>query len=158
MEEWDRFPLFAPCGALPFPRDAPARRASTFRRTAERFRTNPHSALIYFPEGTLHTPEEGVLPFDARSFQRLDRILPDKLWVPAALHYTWWGESLPTVLLYPGTPHLEATGDERDRLRALLAELRSAPPRHTELLFEGRRGPNEQRDLARTRAFFRRYL
>ncbi|MEZ4701627.1 MAG: acyltransferase [Rhodothermales bacterium] len=158
MEEWDRFPLFAPCGAVPFPSDDPARRVATIRRTAARMAQDPRTTLTYFPEGRLHAPEEGLLAFPDGVFARLDRLFPAKLWAPVALHVTWWGDSLPTALLHAGTPHATSSGDERDRLEALWAPLRAARPAHTTLLFEGRRGPNEGRDFRMTRTFFSRYI
>lgn len=157
MEEWDRFPLFAATGAMPFPAGDPTRRASTIRRTSGALRRAPGTTLAYFPESRLHAPEEGILPFPHETLRRLDRLLGHPLWAPVALHVTWWGESLPTLLLHAGEAH-SADGAEYSRLVDLWQGLRSAKPAATTTLLEGRRGPNESRGMAFTRFFFSRYL
>lgn len=158
MADWERYPLFAASGAQPFPPDDPAARAATLRRTARRFRERPDTVLIYFPEGRLHPPDEGVLPFDEALVARLGRLFPDALWWPVALHVTWWNEAHPTVLMAGGTPHATPPHDTRSRLAALLEGLRSAPPEATHVLLEGRRGPNESHDLRLLSPLFRRFL
>ncbi len=158
MEDWDRFPFFAAVGAYPFPADDASRRFATMRKTATRMRRHPASGLYYFPETRLHPPEEAILPFNAASFERFDRLFPEKLWVPIAIHITWWGESLPTAVLQAGTPHALATGDEHERLTALWQGLRTAVPAETSVLLEGRSSPNESWNMRFLRGFFSRYL
>lgn len=159
MADWDQFPFFAPSGALPFPPADARRRSATIRRTVRCFREQPETVLIYFPEGRLHVPEEGVHPFEKHTFARLDRLFPEKLWWPVALHVTWRGEAHPTAFLTGGTPHARACGEEPQRLRGLLDRLRSPePPAPAQLLLEGRKDPSERWDFSFTAPFFERYL
>ena len=154
MAEWDRFPFFGAVGALPFPPDDPHRRAATLRWTIRRFRDNPETILIYYPEGRLHRPEEGILPFDPTVFARLDRLLPEKLWWPVGVHITWWGEALPTALLGGGVPYASATGEEPARLESVWQALRAATPEQTHSVLEGRHGPDESWNLSFLSRFF----
>lgn len=158
MEDWDRFPFFAAAGACPFPKDDPRRRAATLRHTVRRFRADPSTVLVYFPEGRLHAPEEGVLSLDTEALARLDRLLPEKLWWPVGIHATWWGEAQPTALLGGGTPHATADGRERDRLDALVRRLRATHPQEARVLLQGRRSPQETWNFAFSRRFFERFL
>ncbi len=157
MEDWYRFPLFAPIGALPFPADDARQRAGTIRGTARRFRDGPGWALVYFPEGHLHAPEDGVLPFDETLLRRLDGLLPQKVWLPVALYATWDGGAWPLVKMQAGTPHSTLTGDEHARLSALWHDLRTRREPST-LLFRGRQGPESRWDFRFAAPFFRRYL
>ena len=154
MAEWDRFPFFGAVGALPFPPDDPRRRAATLRHTIRRFRANPESVLVYFPEGRLHNPDEGIFPFDAGAFAQLDRLLPEKLWWPVGIHITWWGEALPTALLGGAPPYPTASGQEPAHLEAVWHAVRSAEPQHTHPFFEGRHSPDETWDLSFLSRFF----
>ncbi len=154
MEAWDRFPFFGAAGALPFPPDDARRRAATIRHTVRRLRTKPETVLIYFPEGRLHRPEEGVDPFDTEAFSRMDRLLPAKHWWPVGIHVTYWGESLPTVLLGGGTPHAAATGREAALLADVWQAVRNASPETAAPLLEGRHSPSERWDLSFLRRFF----
>lgn len=160
MEEWDRFPFFAAVGAHPFPRDDRARRLATIRRTARFFRTHPKSVLGYLPEGQLHPPEEGILPFGDGALQRLDRIFGGVLWWPVAIHVTWCGDKYPTAFLAGGTPHTDPDGSERERLEhlwhILCDSLPSHPPRHT--LLDGRGSPSDTWSFSFATRFFERYL
>ncbi len=159
MAEWDRFPFFAPSGALPFPPDDAHRRSATLRCTIRRFRKRPRTALIYFPEGRLHAPEEGVRPFDEQAFARLDRLLPEKQWWPVAIHVTWRGEASPTAFLTGGAPHARACGDEAQGLRRPLDRRRGPePPTSAQILLEGRKSPSERWDFSFAAPFFERYL
>ena len=159
MQEWDRFPFFAASGALPFPADDPAGRAATVRRTARLF-GRPDYALLYFPEGRLRTPEEGVGPFDERLLSRLDRILPPRTYLPLAIHLTWDGGARPLVRLAAGSPVPTLQGDERARLIALLDTLRypQNPPLPATTLLDGATSPADRWDFRFARAYFRRYL
>ncbi len=154
MEEWDRFPFFGAAGALPFPPDDARRRAATFRHTIRRFRTDPETVLIYFPEGRLHPAEEGLLPFDPDAFARLDRLLPDKVWWPVGIHIAWWGEALPTALLGGGSPHPTATQQEPTQLERVWHAVRSAEPQHTHPILDGRHSPHERWNLRFLRPLF----
>lgn len=158
MEDWDRFPMFAACGAMPFPTNDPARRLATIRQSITRMRRQPMSGLAYFPEARLHAPDEGIQPFSSEAFSRFDRIFPPRLWVPVALHVTWWGESLPTALLLAGEPHERSTGDEHMRLERLWTRLRGSRPADTTLLFDGKKSPDEDWDMRISRPLFERYL
>lgn len=159
MAEWDRFPFFGAVGAQPFPPDDPRRRAATLRRTARHFRdVRPPPVLVYFPEGHLHAPEEGILPFDAQRFARLSHLLPGTLWWPVALHVTWRGEALPTALLAGGEPYKAVRGDEHNRLEALWHRLRTSMPDRTRTLLEGACSPEERWNFGFTKGLFSRYL
>lgn len=159
MAEWARFPFFTPAGALPFPPDDARRRSTTLRRTVRRLRDQPETALIYFPEGRLHAPEEGVLPFGEEAFARLDQLFPEKQWWPVALHVTWRGEARPTAFLTGGIPHAHASGTEPQQLRRLLDQLRTPEPSApSQIVLEGRPDPSERWDFSFTAPFFERYL
>lgn len=158
MADWDRFPFFAAAGAQPFPEGDARRRSATLRRTARRFRERPETVLIYFPEGRLHAPEEGLLPFSEEAFRRLDRLFPQKAWWPVALRVTWWGEAKPTALLSGGAPHAKADGGERARLAAQWNALCDGKPEAYRTLLEGRSGAAERWDFSLASRFFRRYL
>lgn len=158
MEEWDRFPLFAATGAQPFPADEPQRRAATVRRTARRFREQPDTILAYFPEGRLHPPEDGLLPFPADVAPRIDRLLPACRWWPVGIHVTWWGEARPTALLTGGTPHARADGSERERLDIVWRRLHRPDPEPLTVLLEGATDPSEGRGYDWLRPFFERFL
>ncbi len=158
MEEWTRFPLFAPLSVLPFPPDDAARRAATVRRTLRRMHRVPQTTLLYFPEGRLHPPEDGVLPFPDDAARRLARLLPAEAWWPVALHVTWWGEARPTALLAGGAPHVPADGRFHARLSEVWHTLRTATPRSTHVLLDGRRARSEAGSLAWAAPFFNRYL
>ena len=154
MEEFDRYPFFAAAGAMPFPADDSRRRFSSIRKAAAALAEVPSPMLAYFPGGVLTRPEEELPPDDPRTFQRLGRIMPPAVWLPLAIHVTWWGESTPTALLSAGSPHTTATGDEMLRLGEALETLRSPTPNVTDTLLEGRRGPNEKWNLSFLRRFY----
>ena len=165
MEDWDRFPFFAAVGVQPFPpgddREAAARRRATLRRTARRMREQPSTALVYFPEGRLHPPADGLLPFPSGAFERLARLLPeDTRWWPVALRILQTGDARPTALLAGGAPHDAPDGRERKRLRETWNALRHIAPggAETRTLLEGARGPNDRWDLSFLAPFFERYL
>lgn len=158
MAEWDRYPFFGAVGAQPFPPDNPTRRAATVRRTARQLRTQPRTVLVYYPEGTLHSPDDGLRAFDATATTRLGHLFPDATWWPYAVHVTWWDEAPPTALLTGGSPH-EADGQERARLQDLWHSLRDPTKRtSTRLLLEGFRSPEEQWSFSFAASFFERYL
>jgi 1-acyl-sn-glycerol-3-phosphate acyltransferase len=155
MQEWDRFPFFAAVGALPFPKDDPHTRAATIRRTARLFE-GPGYALVYFPEGRLHPPEEGILPFDEGLLARLDRLLPARTWLPMGIHLTWDVGPHPVARLGAGAPTPTLQGDEHARLAALVESLRQ-PDVSVKTLVEGARPPQERWNFRPARAFFQRY-
>ncbi len=158
MEDWDRFPFFAAVGAYPFPLDEPRRRLSTIRKTTRRMTADPNSFLIYFPEGELHPPEAGLLPIDTNNLKQLDRIFPDKYWWPISIHMTNRGETLPTLLLSGGTPHLSVTGQESQNLEKGLAFLKEAPHACSRLLLEGKKSDDESWNMQFMARWFSRYL
>ncbi len=157
MEDWGRFPLFAPLGVQPFPPGDARRRMRTVRRTARRMRQTPRTVLAHFPEGRLHPPEEGVLPFEDEPLRRLARLLPEARWWPVALHITWRNEARPTALLTSAAPR-PAPAEAHARLESCWHALRSEPPADTHLLLEGRAGPSERWNLSWTASLFNRYL
>ena len=92
---------------------------------------------------------------EARTFERLGRIMPSATWLPIAIHVTWWGESLPTALLGAGESHDEPTGNEMQRLEAALQSIRVPDPTVSRTLIEGKAGPNERWNLSFLRRLFR---
>jgi len=157
MAEWDRFPFFAAVGAQPFPPDAPSRRAATIRRTARHFRNRPRPVLVYYPEGTLHSPDDGIRAFDPSALQRLGELYPEASWWPYAVHVTWWDDATPTALLAGGDSH-EPDGQERTRLQHLWQLLRTPDRPSTHLLLQGYGSLEEWWDFSFTASFFKRYL
>ncbi|MBT8400594.1 MAG: acyltransferase [Rhodothermia bacterium] len=149
MREWDRFPIFAPEGAMPFPADDPSRRASTIRETAYRLNHNrTPQVLVYFPGGELTRPELPIADFDKRTFERLSGIMPLAMWMPIGIHVTWWGENRPTALLGSGPASASIDGSEQSKLERVLTDLKSADPSATEPIMTGRTSPNEQWNLS----------
>ncbi len=157
MAEWDRFPFFAAVGAQPFPPEDASRRAATLRRTARRFRARPQTVLVYYPEGTLHSPDNGIRSFDEAAVQRLARLYPEAQWWPYAVHVTWRDEADPTVLLAGGEPH-GADGEHHARLKQLWRSLRASPPSPTRTLLQGSRSLEEWWNFSFASSFFERYL
>lgn len=158
MNEWERTPLFGPLGALPFPVDEPGRRLTTIRETARRLRDRPEHVLFYFPEGELRPPDAGVAEFSPSTFGRLAKLLPPATqWWPVGIRVTWWGEDRPTVLLGGGAPHDAPSGDERERLCRVLADLRAARPGTGRTLLDGRPSAHERWDLSRLAPLLRRW-
>jgi hypothetical protein len=111
---------------------------------------------VYYPEGTLHAPDEGLYAFNESAIRRLARLYPDATWWPYAVHVTWRGEAQPTAFLTGGMPH-DPDGEERARLQRLLTTLRNSPTPTTTLL-RGHRSFEEQWDLSLLSSFFERYL
>lgn len=137
MAEWDRYPFFSLVGAFPFPPDDPHRRARTLRHTCHLFQEQPDAVLVYFPEGRLHRPDEGLLPFPIDALQRLDRLLAQPCWWPVALHLTWEGGPRPVALLTGGTPCQSLESDAYERLSATWRTLQTASPEDRTVLLEG---------------------
>jgi hypothetical protein len=152
MEEWNRVPVFAPLGAMPFPADDPGMRTRTIRSTRHWLDTARNPVLFLYPEGRLGPPDGGLAPFKA-DLARLARVLPERTtWVPAAVHVTWWGEARPTALIGVGAPHAAPDGAESDRLETLLASLKfvrpdDVHPESSQVLLEGKVGMDERANL-----------
>ncbi len=161
MQEWRRFPIFAPVGALPFPADDPRTRASTVRRTARYFQKQPNTGLVYFPSGTLQTPEVGIGPYPEERFTRLHRLYPTTQFWPMALHITWDGGPYPVARMRGGTVfdlnHTEP-GCIETELRALWTQLRETTDPNTHLLMRGRPSPADRWNLAWMAPLFKRLL
>ena len=158
MDEWDRFPFYAPLGVQPFPRDDAQRRAATIRRSIRRLHRHTDTVLTYFPEGELHPPEEGIRSFNSELFGRMDSLLPEAVWWPVAIHVTWWNDALPTALMAGGEPREEATGDEHAYLEALWKKLRRTSSPDVTVLVEGTPDRSDTWNFSFTRRFFQRYL
>jgi hypothetical protein len=153
MAALDRFPFFAPLGALPFPPDSARRRAATVRTTRALMARDPRTTLVYYPEAALGPAEAGLAPFPAERIPRLARTLPAAVWWPVALRVTGFESERPTVLLAAGAPHA-ADGGERERLEALLARLAAPAARSGPVVLEGRAGADERWDFARLGPLF----
>ena len=111
MESYRRFPPFGAIGALPFPPDDPQVRARTVRRTVHALRTEPATALLLFPEGTLHGDTERLLPFQ-RSLHWLVCRVPQATLLPLALHIEPSYHQYPRAYLSVGAPFQSAATDE----------------------------------------------
>ncbi len=163
MAEWERAPLFGPIGALPFPADDARARAATIRETVRRMTADPRTALYVYPEGHMHPPEDGLLPFKA-DLPRLARLLPpEAAFVPVGVHTSWWGESRPTAVLGAGEAHGLPEGTEPERLSAVLARLAVLRPSdlvegRAAVFFDGAPGPDERWDLSPVAPLFRKLM
>ncbi len=152
MADLDRFPFFRVLGALPLPPGDAGRRSATIRGTARRMARDPSTLLIYYPEGRLHTADDGLDDVPADRWRRLDRVLPSpKLWWPVALRAAGFHEARPTLQLAGGTPHPRATGGETAELHRLLAFLGAPGDAPRLVLVDGRAGPDERWGLPRRR-------
>lgn len=156
MAEWHRFPFFGAVGAQPFPPDDPSARAATVRRTARRFQKDPQTVLLYYPEGELRRPDDGLGSFSTSS-ERMARLYPSAAWWPLAVHVTWNGHAAPTAYLRGGPPHA-ADGSERKRLARHWAALKGSSTEPTHVLLDGTPDAGERWSFSVTAPFFRRYL
>lgn len=161
MEEWRRFPFFAPVGAMPFPADDPQARAATIRRTARRFEADPQAALLYFPSGALQSPNVGIGPYAVERFARMHRLYPNALFWPVALHVTWDGAPHPVAQLQGG-PLLDlddaAPGAIETHLRCQWHTLRETTAAPAHLLMRGRTSPADRWSFTWTLPLFKRLL
>jgi hypothetical protein len=114
--------------------------------------------LVYYPEGTLHPPDDGIFSFDEDAVERLGRLYPEAVWWPYAAHVTWWNESTPTALLTGGSVHESADGHEHARLDALWTTLRNSSPSAPRTLLDGRRSLKDLWNFSAVSSFFERYL
>lgn len=158
MREWDAFPFFGVAGALPFPQDDARRRASTFRRTVRCFSESPNWSLIYFPEGEMHPPEEPLLPFATEMLPRLDRLLPNKVWLPVAIHISLYDAERPAAYLCAGAPHPTLDGHEPERLRAEVSRLKERVWSTTQDLLPVQVRTQDRWNFSFMRSFFERRL
>lgn len=111
MEAYRRFPPFGAIGALPFPPDDPQVRARTVKRTVHALRTESATALLLFPEGTLHGDTERLLPFQ-RSLHWLACRVPQATLLPLAIHIEPSYHQYPRAYLSVGAPFQSAATDE----------------------------------------------
>jgi hypothetical protein len=136
MESYRRFPPFGAIGALPFPPDDPMARARTVKRSVQALRTEPATALLLFPEGTLHGDTERLLPFQ-RSLHWLACRAPQATLLPLAIHIEPSYHQYPRAYLSVGAPFqsaateptewlTEAAGAVETLLRQTRADARAA--------------------------------
>jgi hypothetical protein len=111
MESYRRFPPFGAIGALPFPPDDPMARARTVKRSVQALHTEPATALLLFPEGTLHGDTERLLPFQ-RSLHWLACRVPQAMLLPLAIHIEPSYHQYPRAYLSVGAPFQSASTDE----------------------------------------------
>jgi 1-acyl-sn-glycerol-3-phosphate acyltransferase len=154
MEELDRFPFLALQGALPFPAGSAARRVRTVRHTRRLLGTRPDTVLAYFPEGTLHGPEDPVWGWPDDTLPRLHAVLGEPVWWPVGIHVTWRGQARPTALMTGEAWHREPRGDEAATLERLRRRLR-APRDPERVLLEGVASPAERWQFGWMRPLFR---
>lgn len=100
VERLREFPFFAAVGAMPFPKEEPAQRAATIRRTVRWMRQG--GCLALFPEGELHRPPD-LLPM-GRSLGLLQRLVPEAPLVPVAIRYEMGIHQRPEAWLSFGAP------------------------------------------------------
>jgi 1-acyl-sn-glycerol-3-phosphate acyltransferase len=87
-------------------------RARTVRRTVQALRTEPATALLLFPEGTLlHGDTERLLPFQ-RSLHWLACRVPQATLLPLAIHIEPSYHQYPRAYLSVGAPFQSASTDE----------------------------------------------
>ena len=115
MESYRRFPPFGAIGALPFPPDDPMARARTVKRSVQALRTEPATALLLFPEGTLHSDTERLLPFQ-RSLHWLACRAPQATLLPLAIHIEPSYHQYPRAYLSVGAPFQSAATEPTDWL------------------------------------------
>jgi 1-acyl-sn-glycerol-3-phosphate acyltransferase len=161
MQDWNRFPFFAPVGALPFPTNDSRTRASTVRRTARRLHNDAKASLIYFPSGELQSPNTGIGPYAVERFTRIHRLYPKAVFWPVALHVTWDGAPYPVAQLCGG-PSLNldhhAPGSVETYLRRQWHALRETTTAPTHLLMDGRTSPANRWGFAWTLPLFKRLM
>lgn len=161
MEEWERFPFFAPVGALPFPADDASTRASTVRRTSRYFHRHPDASLIYFPSGVLRSPTTGIGPYPTERFTRMHRLYPEAVFWPVALYVTWDGAPHPIAMLGGGPVvdlSMHAAGRIETQLRHRWHALRETTHAPTHLLMDGRTSPADRWSFAWMSSFFKQLL
>lgn len=160
MADWDRFPFFAPTGALPFPPGDAGRRAETIRRTRRRLAEHPETVLVLFPEGRLHDADDGVDAFDGAALQRLAGVLaPELVWWPVAIRLVWQKSSRPVALLAGGPYHAAMDGAGRQRLEDLLErQLTGISTGDGHVLLRSAASPQERWDFRFARTLFERTL
>jgi hypothetical protein len=148
MDELDRFPFLSTLGAMPFPTSDPGTRVRTIRRTARLMRERPDVVLTYFPEGTLHSVDEGVLALPPDRLHRLARVLPPAMWWPVVLCAGDWHEATPTAYLWGAAASTRPLEDPALELARLLS--RRPDSAGQTVLLEGRPGPHERWDFSRS--------
>ncbi len=158
IAEFDAFPLFAKVGGMRFPKDDPAARAATIKRTVRLMREEGRSLLL-FAEGELHRPP-GLLAF-GKALETVARAVPAARVVPVALRYELSMHERPEAWLRFG--EVVPSGDglaERARLAvgsgldALATEVRFSPERYG-VLARGTLDVNERWDVRRFRSLGR---
>ncbi len=148
MRDLPRFPFFKLLGALPFPADSTSTRSATIRLTKRAWRSEPRTTLVYFPEGQLHSWDDGLhWPGDGR-MARLKSVMPEATWWPVALRVAGFEDHRPTAYLSGGPADPGSLGSERDKLEELLESLRHPERLTGRVLLEGRRGPHERWDFS----------
>lgn len=151
IAEFDAFPLFGKIGGMRFPKDDPAARAATIKRTIRLMREG--RSLLLFAEGVLHRPP-GLLPF-GKALETVVRAVPDVRVVPVAIRYELSMHERPEAWLRFGAevplgPELatRARLAVADGLDALAVDVRFSPERF-EALARGTLDVNERWDLRR---------
>ena len=144
MQEWDRYPFFRAAGALPFPKNNPARRTQTIRKTRAMMASDPSTVLVLFPEGRLHPAEEGIFPFPP--LQRIGEIL-NAVWCPMAIHVSWREADRPDAFLKLGRWHETITGDEQSALAKLVETAKRESLTPGVRILDGRKGIDKRVNL-----------
>jgi 1-acyl-sn-glycerol-3-phosphate acyltransferase len=152
IQEFDAFPLFSKVGGMPFPKDDPARRAATIRRTLRLMQREGRS-LVIFPEGVLHAPPE-VLPL-GEALARVARSSNTPV-VPTALVYEFALHQRPEAFIHFGSPREPDQRDLANMVRqdlvSLIHETQTRArerPESFETLAKGTLDVNERWDMRR---------
>lgn len=155
MERWAQFPFLGLLGAMPFPKDNPRERLKIMQRTQAFFTQNPNADFYIFPEARQHPPEQGILPFYGNGLARVEKLFPQRIWCPLALHTTWWNDSRPTLLLTAGEAHETLDGQEAARLERAWRRLQVPELPPYQVVFEGKTSADDRWNFSFLQPFFR---
>ena len=152
MEEWDRFPFLRVLGALPFPKNDLRKRIKVMQFTQEALKKEKRD-IYFFPEATLHSPQEALLTFPSRIFERMDTLTHHKHWLPIAIKAYITTDARPILLVTCGEMHSQIDGQERQRLENALDKLSQHTLPQT-LLFSGTPNPDTLWNFKFLKRFF----
>lgn len=152
MEEWDRFPFLRILGALPFPAKDLRKRVQVLQFTRKAL-AEERRDLYFFPEARLHSPNEPLLPFPARLFERVDGLSTAKIWLPIGIRAVIGADARPILQLIAGELHADLDGNESDRLKDAL-ELLSSQTLPTQIVFVGMKNPDKRWNFSFLKPWF----
>lgn len=118
IQEFDAFPLFSKVGGMPYPRNNPAKRAATIKRTIREMRQG--RSLMLFAEQHLHYPPE-LMKF-GRALELVASKVPGVTVVPVAIRYEMSMHERPEAYMSVGDP-VEVGPDLSHRTRLAVQAL-----------------------------------